>query len=111
GVARTPPLDQLRQNDLVPDRRLLGGESDAAVLLGHLTVPGLTSSDVPASISPEAVRLLRDDLGFDGLIVTDDLYAMDAIRDRYTVGEAVEQSQNVGVDMALKISAKGPYGT
>jgi len=111
GVARTPPLEQLRQNDLVPYRQLLGGESDAAVLLGHLTVPGLTSSDVPASISPEAVRLLRDDLGFDGLIVTDDLYAMDAIRDRYTVGEAVEQALDAGVDMALTVSSKGLDGT
>lgn len=107
GVAKTPPLSDLRDNDLVPYRELLGGESDAAVMLGHLTVPGLTESDVPASISPDAVRLLRDDLGFDGLIVTDDLYAMDAIRDRYSVGEAVERALSSGADMALTVGSDG----
>src|SRR5699024_10281997 len=76
-------------------------------MLGHLTVPGLTSANVPASISPDAVELLRDELDFDGLIVTDDLYAMDAIRDRYTVGEAVEQALVAGVDMALTVASDG----
>lgn len=107
GVAKTPPLSKLRDDDLVPYRKLLGGESDAAVMLGHLTVPGLTESDVPASISPDAVRLLRDDLGYDGLIVTDDLYAMDAIRDRYTVGQAVEHALSAGADMALTVGSDG----
>ncbi len=41
------------------------------VMLGHLMVPAW--DDLPASISPIAVRILREDLGFDGVVVSDDL--------------------------------------
>lgn len=42
-------------------------------------------ADRPASLSAEVHRILREELGFDGVILTDDLI-MDAIRD-YTGGE------------------------
>ena len=41
------------------------------VMLGHLVVPAW--DELPASLSPAAVRVLRDDLGFSGVIVSDDL--------------------------------------
>jgi len=41
------------------------------VMLGHLAVP--TWDELPASLSPEAVRVLRQDLGFTGVVVSDDL--------------------------------------
>jgi beta-N-acetylhexosaminidase len=41
------------------------------VMLGHLVVP--MWGDLPASLSPEAVRVLRQDLGFGGVVVSDDL--------------------------------------
>ena len=41
------------------------------VMLGHLAVPSW--DELPASLSPEAVRVLREDLGFTGVIVSDDL--------------------------------------
>ncbi|HAQ24347.1 MAG TPA: hypothetical protein DCR10_12430, partial [Acidimicrobiaceae bacterium] len=44
-----------------------------AVMVGHLDVPGLTEG-VPASLSAAAVTgLLRGEMGFDGVVVTDDL--------------------------------------
>jgi beta-N-acetylhexosaminidase len=42
------------------------------VMVGHLVYPAI-DPDRPASLSPEAVRMLREELGFDGVVVTDDL--------------------------------------
>ncbi|MDQ4094011.1 MAG: glycoside hydrolase family 3 protein [Actinomycetota bacterium] len=103
GSVRTPPLAELQEIDLLPYRQLLDGHS-AAVMIGHLDVPGLTEQDTPASISPAALALLRDQLGFDGLVFTDDLAAMAAITDRVDLPEAVRQALAAGVDMALWIT-------
>lgn len=102
GAVTTPPLAELRGDDLLPFRLLLGPR--AAVMVGHLDVPGLTEPDTPASISPAALALLRDELGFDGLVMTDDLAAMRAITDRVDVPEAVRQALAAGSDMALWIT-------
>lgn len=103
GSVRTPPLTELREVDLLPYRQLLDGQP-AAVMVGHLDVPGLTEPDTPASISPAALALLRDQFDFDGLVFTDDLAAMAAITDRVDLPEAVRQALAAGVDMALWIT-------
>ncbi|MFR9750469.1 glycoside hydrolase family 3 N-terminal domain-containing protein [Nocardia sp. 004] len=107
GAVRTPPLAQLQTVDLVPFRELIG--SGAAVMVGHLDVPGLTTPDVPASISPAAMTLLRQGSGygaapFDGPIFTDDLGGMAAIADRMSIEDAVEAALLAGADNALWIS-------
>nr|WP_233427438.1 glycoside hydrolase family 3 N-terminal domain-containing protein [Actinokineospora spheciospongiae] len=93
----TPPLEQLRAVDLAPYRDL-PREGRVAVMLGHLTVPGLTDG-VPASLSPAAYRLLRGELGFTGLTVTDDLGSMRAVSDRYDLPEAVLAALRAGADV------------
>ena len=103
GAVRTPPLAELREVDLLPYRQLLDGQP-AAVMIGHLDVPRLTEPGTPASLSPAALALLRDQLGFDGLVVTDDLGAMAAITDRVDLPRAVRQSLAAGVDMALWVT-------
>ena len=56
-------------------------------MLGHLLVPAL-DADNPASLSPAVVTgLLRRQLGFDGVTITDAL-GMGAIRQRFSAGEA-----------------------
>lgn len=102
GEVTTPPLDELRRLDLLPYRWLLGPGS--AVMLGHLDVPALTEPGTPASISPAALSLLRDELGFDGLVITDDLVAMDAISDRVELPESVRQAVAAGADIALLVT-------
>lgn len=103
GAVSTPPLAELRQVDLLPYRQLLDGRP-AAVMVGHLDIPGFTEPGVPASISPAAIALLRNELGFDGMVLTDDLGAMAAITDRMDLPEAVRRSLAAGVDMALWIT-------
>jgi beta-N-acetylhexosaminidase len=105
GAVRTPHLAKLQQVDLLPYRQLLDGQP-AAVMVGHLDVPGLTEPDTPASISPAALALLRDQFGFDSLVFTDDLAAMAAITDRVDLPEAVRQALAAGVDMALWITTE-----
>ncbi|MGV9676160.1 glycoside hydrolase family 3 N-terminal domain-containing protein [Nocardia sp. NPDC003482] len=107
GAVRTPPLDQLQQVDLVPFRNLVG--SGAAVMVGHLDVPGLTTPDTPASISPQVMSLLRQGSGygaapFDGPIFTDDLSGMAAITSRMGIADAVAAALEAGADNALWIS-------
>jgi len=103
GLVGTPPLDALRTDDLVPYRELLGA-GPAAVMVGHLNVPGLTDG-LPASLSPAAYRLLRGELGFHGLVLTDDLGAMRAVTDRYDLPDAVLAALEAGADVALWTSS------
>ncbi|MFI6042254.1 glycoside hydrolase family 3 N-terminal domain-containing protein [Nocardia sp. NPDC051321] len=107
GAVRTPPLENLQTVDLVPFRNLIS--SGAGVMVGHLDVPGLTTPDVPASISPQVMALLRGGSGygaapFDGPIFTDDLSGMAAITSRLSIADAVEAALVAGADNALWIS-------
>jgi beta-N-acetylhexosaminidase len=66
------PADVLRSRELVPFRAAVAG-GVRAVMPGHLLVPAL-DPDRPATVSPAVVTdLLRGELGFDGLVVTDAL--------------------------------------
>ncbi|MEE2853194.1 MAG: glycoside hydrolase family 3 N-terminal domain-containing protein [Actinomycetota bacterium] len=107
GGVVTPPLDSLQNSDLVPYRTLVAA-APVAVMVGHLQVPGLTG-DAPASLSSEAVQLLRNGVGykgppFTGPVFSDDLSSMAAISDRYGVSEAVLRSLRAGVDVALWVT-------
>jgi beta-N-acetylhexosaminidase len=66
--------EQLERRELVPFRAAIAAGARLA-MAGHLAVPALTGSDaLPASLSPQALRgVLRDDLGFAGLTITDAL--------------------------------------
>jgi len=109
GAASTPPLDALRTRDLVPYERLLPElGTRAAVMLGHLDVPGLTEPDTPASLSPATVALLRTDYGFDGVVMTDDLASMASITARLGPDEAAVRALAAGVDVVLLAGADVP---
>jgi beta-N-acetylhexosaminidase len=71
-----------------------------AVMVGHLRVEAV-DPERPASLSPEVVDgLLRHDLGFDGLVVTDAM-EMGALTDRWSIPEAAELALLAGVDQLL----------
>lgn len=105
GAVTTPPLDQTA--DLEPFRALVG-EPESAVMVGHMSVPGLTEPGVPATLSAPVYDALRSgELGtqpFDGVIFTDDLSGMMAISDFYDLPTAVLESLKAGVDSPLFIS-------
>ena len=69
-----------------------------AIMPGHLRVPELTG-DLPASLSPAALTgLLRGDLGFTGVIVSDGL-EMRAVADEYGIPEAAVRAVQAGTDL------------
>ena len=93
-------LPQLRQEDLKPFVSGIAAGADL-VMVGHLTVP--TMDDAPASVSRKIVtNLLRYDLGFRGVIVTDGLQ-MQALA-QYTDSEKAVLALAAGNDMLLEIS-------
>lgn len=103
-LATTPPLDQLVGHDLVPYTIALR-EKNAAVMVGHMVVPGLGDA-LPASLNPAAYQLLRSGdypggIPYRGLIYTDDLSGMRAITDQHPLPLAVAMAIAAGADQAL----------
>ena len=99
GRSVGPPLAQLNESDLVPFKAAISSKK-IAVMVGHIEVPDLTDG-LPSSLSKAAIDgLLRNDLGFDGLVVTDSLN-MRSVSDRWTVDEAVVMSVAAGADLMI----------
>ena len=66
--------DELWKRDLLPYRMLIA-EGLPAILSGHIGFPNITKDRKPASLSPFfAHDVIRKNLGFQGLLITDDLY-------------------------------------
>ena len=96
----------LAENDLVPYRKLLS--ETYSVMIAHAAFPNLDLQErdvsgklLPSSLSFNIVtKLLRQEIGFKGLVVTDDL-EMGAIVQNYGIGEACKMAFRAGVDMFL----------
>ena len=67
----TLDAEQLRASDFEPFRSAIRAQV-ASVMSAHISFPALDASGAPATLSPIILRdILRDELGFDGLVVTD----------------------------------------
>ena len=92
---------QLWDRELVPYRFLIR-EGLPAIMSGHLAFPAIAGEDVPASLSPAFMReLLRDRLGFEGIVVTDDLEMTGAVQYAGSPAHAVVAAIEAGNDLAL----------
>jgi len=91
---------EIRENELKPF--IYAVENDVrSIMTGHLSVPSLDSTGLPASLSYKiTTELLRDELNFKGLIITDAL-EMKAISEKYTSGESTVLAIEAGADIAL----------
>jgi len=86
--------------ELVPFRAAIEARVDS-VMTAHLAVPALDAPDVPATLSPAIMTgLLRDELKFQGLIVTDAL-EMAGVAKGYANGEAAVRALEAGADVLL----------
>lgn len=93
-------LDELRQCELLPFKAGISADV-SLVMVGHISLPNILDSQLPASLSSSIVSdLLREELGFDGVIITDALN-MGAISTNYTSTEAAIRAVEAGVDMLL----------
>ncbi len=93
------PPDRIRRVEFVPFREAIRQEV-AFIMTAHVLVPSL-DEERPATLSPRIVRaLLREELGYDGVILSDDL-EMKAIAKTYTVPEAAVEAIGAGCDGIL----------
>jgi beta-glucosidase len=91
--------ERLEAIELPPFRQAIGA-GVAAVMTAHLQLPAL-DAHLPATLSaPVLTDLLRRDLGFGGLVVTDAL-VMEAIAGRHGAGEAAVLALEAGADLVL----------
>ena len=96
----THDRDQLREEDLRPFADALRAGEPGMVMVGHVLVPAIDPTS-PASLSEPVVDgLLRHDLGFGGVVITDEL-KMRAVSDEHDVVEAATAALNAGVDLIL----------
>lgn len=72
------------------------------VMVGHISAPALTGGDnIPASLSEDVITgILRDELGYDGIVITDALN-MGAVTDYYEADVAAIMALKAGADMVL----------
>ncbi|MCD8142248.1 MAG: hypothetical protein LUD83_03055 [Clostridiales bacterium] len=94
-------LDELWDCELIPFQAGIEAGADC-VMVAHISAPNVTGGNTPASLSSTLVDgLLRDELGFDGLVITDAM-DMGAITTAYTQSEAAVLAIKAGVDLLLK---------
>ena len=92
------PYERFLEEDFLPFRA--GIEAGAgAVLMSHNVVVSM-DPDLPASLSPEVHRILREELDFQGVILTDDM-AMDAVKSYARDGSAAVLAVLAGNDMIV----------
>lgn len=102
-------LAELKQLELIPFKRAIDEGIDM-VMTGHIGMPQIEDEVVeskqgtfplPATLSDDVITgVLRNELGYQGLVVTDALN-MQAIADNFTESEAVIKTFKAGVDIAL----------
>jgi beta-N-acetylhexosaminidase len=86
--------------ELVPFRAAIQAGVDS-VMTGHVAVPALAPPELPATLAPAILTgLLRDDLGFKGLVITDAL-GMGAIVNGFGAGDAAVRALEAGADALL----------
>lgn len=92
--------EELEAVDLVPFRAAI--ESGVPmIMVGHVSLPNIVGDSTPAPLSSAVVQgMLRDSLGYTGIIVTDSL-SMGAITDYYAPAEAAVAALKAGCDIPL----------
>jgi len=94
-------LKQLYECDLIPF--IKGIEMGVPmIMVGHISFPNIIENDDPASLSKKIItELLREELGFDGVIISDSL-KMKAVSESYTSKDASLKVLEAGADLILR---------
>ena len=94
------PLEAFQQEDFLPFAAgIEAGGDTTAVLVSHNTMAAV-DDQLPASLSPAVHALLREELGFDGVAITDDL-AMEAVSDEHFSTPAAVLAVLAGNDLLI----------
>jgi len=94
------PKERIESLELLPFRAAVAHGVDS-IMTGHVAVPAFDADSIPATVSHNILTgLLRDELGFKGIIVTDAL-EMQGVAGIYSHGEAAIRSIEAGADVLL----------
>lgn len=101
GMVTVPhERNRLEQVELLPFRRAIEAGVDA-IMTAHVIFPAIEPEPIPATLSRKVLTgLLREEMGFDGIIITDCL-EMHAISKPYGVAEAAIRAVEAGADLIL----------
>lgn len=92
-------LTELESLEFIPFRKAVKEGADM-VMVGHILVPALDKT-YPSSMSKKIITdILRNELGFNGVVITDDFF-MKAITNDYDIGVAAVQSIKAGSDIIM----------
>jgi beta-N-acetylhexosaminidase len=92
-------LAELEKLELVPFRAAAEAGADA-IMAAHILLPRM-DPDYPATLSPAIITgLLRDKIGYNGVVITDDM-TMGAIAKHYPLKEAAVRAVQAGCDLVL----------
>lgn len=101
STTKRDTLDVLRNRDLIPFQNFVKDNPISAVMVAHVSYPELDPSLAPATYSKKIVtNLLRDQMGYNGIIITDDLEMLGAAR-AGTIEERAIRALEAGVDMIM----------
>lgn len=92
--------DTWTEKELRPYELLIREGSADAVMIGHMVNRNWDTAMLPATLSAPVVRMLRERIGFKGLIVSDDMQ-MQAISNHYGLERAIALSIGAGLDMIM----------
>ena len=99
-------MERLERVELVPFKRAIAAGAEA-VMTAHVRLPAVEPEPVPATLSRAVLTgLLRERLGFGGVIVTDSM-GMSAVSKAFGVGEAAVRAFLAGADLLLYGADKG----
>ena len=98
-------LSDLKKIDLAPYQVMIGKNHPAMIMTTDVVMPAIDPS-LPAELSPKAVNgLLRGELGYNGVVITDGLY-MQGISETWSLSQAATLAIIAGNDLV-----EGPYTT
>jgi beta-N-acetylhexosaminidase len=97
---------QIRDEDLVPFKAAIGA-GVPLVMAGHALYPALDGERIASQSQPIIQGLLREELGFDGVVITDSTEAK-AVQEITDVQEAALRNIRAGVDIVLT-TGRGSY--
>ncbi|WP_019215684.1 glycoside hydrolase family 3 protein [Legionella tunisiensis] len=94
--------DTWQESELEPFKLLSGGDDSCGMIMtAHIVNRNLDKSGLPATLSHHVItELLREQLHFDGVIITDDM-EMKAISANFALDDALTLAINAGVDMLI----------
>ena len=92
-------VDDLKKLELVPFSKAIKNGAKM-IMIGHIALPLVTLDNIPASLSKDIINIFKNDLNYDGLIVTDALN-MGAVTGSYSNEEIYVKAIEAGNDLLL----------